>query len=825
MIVDGNLLFNKNKYELAAKQYEGAGQWATIELGDKEIVKTSFELAINAWISACRCEKAFLILERLPHENVNTILFNVSDKIVAAADFLVSIGKLSEAKDQLYYSVFTYQKQSLFKYLKKFAIKLLDILIKILDKSIQNEEIYKAKFTYDEIENIWETFKLEKTNLDDYLEKLIILFLDDIKSSMASILINKLNSLELKKKLTKYSSKLEEKSKIIEKKVKDEKIKNGIEILKEYVKEELNIIAEINVKKLYEANNFIEQNDWLKAATHIKIQADFLRKIGKQEIENQILTKSLDILLDGKLFNNFFEYFDNLEENFKKSYLIQVFPVYLEKLSIIKNNKNLDDLFEIFDKSIFIYRNQELYEESKKITKIYIEAMKRESLRLIRAHKDLSGIEITTNLIKKILDISSAYLDNVSMNFDEIYKEIAEIYAFKIGDLSSALAYNDKIEDKSIKINIHKKIAKIEAKKSASSMKAAKESSRETLLKEEFSIIEQKAQDALRDQAFEFKQRIGFKRAYFNEILKLINERNYNASVKLYRKSMTSMMNSKKYYLSSVSFAMICLIHIIKNNFDEIYELIKEIEQSSSNKLLLETFPVILIQYIIEIHEINDEKKFNQALLLMNNLPLFEEEKRLLDEFIKQEFKGKEPETKVSQTKKKTLKSENPQDIMKKMELEQQFSKLQQKMIDTKTESNNFLTKRNAMRRRYYDDIITSLENKEYNEAAEKYYILAKETAKRKDFNTSTLSILLYGLSSLSLNIPDEKIESRIEEYLDNLGLNKPLVKDTYEISLILSIIKTKQMNITKYDSQIKKMIEILPLFDEEKKSLLIGPI
>ena len=203
MIVDGNLLFNKNKYEMAAKQYEGAGQWASIELGDKEIIKTSFELAINAWISACRCEKAFLILERLPHENINTILVNVSDKIVAAADFLVSIGNFSEAKDQLYYSVFTYQKQSLFKYLKKFVLKLLDILIKILDISIQKEEIYKAKFTYDEIENIWETFKLEKSNLDDYLEKLIKLFLDNAKSSMASILINKLNSLELKKKINK----------------------------------------------------------------------------------------------------------------------------------------------------------------------------------------------------------------------------------------------------------------------------------------------------------------------------------------------------------------------------------------------------------------------------------------------------------------------------------------------------------------------------------------------------------------------------------------------------------------------------------------------
>ena len=73
--------------------------------------------------------------------------------------------------------------------------------------------------------------------------------------------------------------------------------------------------------------------------------------------------------------------------------------------------------------------------------------------------------------------------------------------------------------------------------------------------------------------------------------------------------------------------------------------------------------------------------------------------------------------------------------------------------------------------------------------------------------------------------MPDEEIKSQIEEYLEFLGLYKTLVKDTYEISLILSILKKKQMNITKYDSQIKKMLEILPLFDEEKDSLLLDII
>ncbi|MFX1276395.1 MAG: hypothetical protein ACFFAT_15320 [Promethearchaeota archaeon] len=821
MIVEGNQLFNKNKYENAAIQYESAGQWASIELGDKEIIKTSFELAINSWISACKCEKGFLILERLPHENIKTILTSLSDKIIAASDFLISIGNLSAAKDQLYYSVFTYQKESLFEDLKKIVLKLLEVLSKIFDISIQKKEIYEAKFTYDEIENIWETFNIEKTNLDSNLEILIKLFVDKMNLSMASALINKLNSLELKKKLTKYSSKIEEKTKKIEKQEKEDIIKRGIEILQEFIKAEHDIIAKINIQTLTEANGFIVQNDWLKAATHIKLQADFLREIGKEDIENQILTKSLDILLDGELFDNFFKYFKNLDENMKKSYLTQVFPVYIEKLKTIKEKQEPESPFKIFENSILIFRNQELYEESKEIVSLYIEVLKKESMNIIREEENEYGIEKATDLIKKILDISSAYLDNITINFDEIYKAISEIYLYKIDDLSSALAYNDKIENKEIKIEIHKKIAKIEAKKSASIMKAARKSTREAMLEERFSIIEQKAEDALRDQENELKQRIGFKRAYFNEPLIYLKIRKFDDAIDLYLESMINLINIKKYYLSSVSFALACLLLIIKGNFDKINRILEEREASSSSKLFFETFPVILIQFLVEIYNFNDKSKFPKALALMKNLPLFEEEKMILDEFVKEEFEGEDMKREEGMIKKSKGKSEKPQDIMEKVELEQIFSKLQQKMVDTRIDSDKILKKRKAMRRRYYDNIINSLETNSFNEAAEEYYNLANNAAKRKDFNTSALSILLYGLSLLKSKRSIIEIEKDIEKYLDTLGLNKTLVRDTFEISLILSIIRVKKKEIFDYDYKIKEMLSILPLFEEEKKLIV----
>ncbi|MFX0071769.1 MAG: hypothetical protein ACFFAO_11830, partial [Candidatus Hermodarchaeota archaeon] len=123
MILEGTKLFNQKEYEIAANQYEKAGQWASIELDDYNLVENSFKLAINSWISACKCEKAFIIIERLPHEKVLSYLNEISDKIIKAVDYLVSIGNLNAAKEQMYYSIFTYQREALFDILKKFSLK------------------------------------------------------------------------------------------------------------------------------------------------------------------------------------------------------------------------------------------------------------------------------------------------------------------------------------------------------------------------------------------------------------------------------------------------------------------------------------------------------------------------------------------------------------------------------------------------------------------------------------------------------------------------------------------------------------------------------
>lgn len=985
IIREGNILFNKNKFENAALQYESAGQWASIELKDREIITQSFKLAINSWISACKCEKSFLILERLPHEEIAPILNEIVDKINAAADYLMSTGNLNSAREQLYYSVNTYQREGLSETVKKLTQKLTVVLITIFKNSIKNQEIYHAKSIYDEIENMWESFKVKEVDLDSSLDELIRLFLDKLNFSMATILINKLNSYELKKELTEYSSKVEDGNKELLKKEHDSVIHKGIEILKGFISAEREIVAKINTEKIEQANLLVDQKDWLQAAEHIKTQAEFLKEIGKEEIENQILTKSLDILLDGKEFDPFFHYYQSLTVEMKINYLTRSFPVIIEKLKDIKETESFENCMKVFENFNGIYRDLELYKQSKQISEFYIDVIKKETFRIVENQQDLAGVNRAVELIKTISFITSSYLDNVGVDLDEIYGKITEIYLYQIGDLSSAHAYNDKIEKKSLKKELHKKIARIEASKSAIAAAAAKDSLRGEILVEKLSIIKQRARDAFHDRDSELKQRRGYKRVYFKEALDFIKNNEFEKAVEKYKESIIKLNKIKKYNLAGVSLAIACLLLMKENKIQEMVTLLEDKELVSSEKSFFDTFPVTLIEYIIDIQKLQDDLKLNQALSFLENLPLFEEEMEGLYVYLGKEYRKedkteksskeivnisnlikkinelgrniqkeksdvsrrklmkkqywdkalneleqnnlinaslayldvvpllaekdfnklaaiglilgslslvKEKNVKISKNtfdkNLKDLKEDNQEKIealpevqlmehvfnalesnevgllelslnslaeklilfepeifflksfleeesgekgqkealtrkeraeLSKhvVELDQTFDTLQQKLRDEQTDLKKFYAKRKAMRRHYYEEVLDLLTKQSFKEAGVKYLELASTISKRKDFKTSSFLVLLYGLSAIKAGQPLSDIESSVHGFLDSLGLSKTVVKDTFEIILILFIIQVVKNNLDQFILKLKEMMDKLALFEEER--------
>jgi hypothetical protein len=646
MILEGNKLFNKKNYETAAIQYENAGQWASIELEDQELVKKSFNLAITSWISACKCDKAFKVLERLPHKEVILILEEITDKIINVIDYLASNGNFEAAKDQLYYSIQIYQREGLFDNLKKFTNKQIDILKEILKKKIEEKEVYLAKEKYDEIENIWESYKLKKPNMDKYLEKMIKLLIEESNFPMATTLINKLSSYDLKQKLTESVTIAEEQNKASRKKKIEENIQNGVKILTEFINTEMNIIVGLNSQVIEKANEFKTKKEYLNAAKVLKNQSIFLNNIGKEEISNQILTKSLEVLIDAKEFEVFFKNFSILSEDLGKEYLARIFPKYIEKLKEIKEEEKFERNEKVFEMSNKIFRNLMLYEESKKISRLFIKVIKNEALRIVETEENDIGIDKATHLIKKVDTIFSAYLDKEEeekVTFNKLYKKIAEIY-IDMEDYPSAQTIIDKIEKPEYKSKLNKQLEKLEAYKSALESKKAEESVKGEILKEKISIIKKKSQDALHDRKNELKQRKALRRAYLVDALNFVKKQEFEKAIEAYNESIVRLERIKKYNLSGVSLAVACLLMFKDNKIKGMAKFFNKIRKdfSSSGKLFSETFPVTLIEYILEIEKLQDEPKLKEALSYLENLPLFDEEIKVLYEVLGKEYKEEE---------------------------------------------------------------------------------------------------------------------------------------------------------------------------------------
>ncbi|MFW9940914.1 MAG: hypothetical protein ACFFFT_07725 [Candidatus Thorarchaeota archaeon] len=819
MIREGNLHFNKNEYETAAKQYERAGQWCSIELLDKEIIDEAFTLAITAWISACKVENAFRILESLSHQETHKILKEITGKICNAAEFLVETNRFELAREQLYIAIRKYQREALSDELQELTIKLTNILIHIFKHQISVKEIHAAKRTYDEIENMWDSYKVTKTDLDSSLKTLINLFLEKNNFGIATDLINKLNSLMLKQELSKISGEIEDKYKTSLKKELEENIKKGVEFLTEFVDAEIDIIVNMNKTKIEAANELIKQGKYLKGAKYLIDQAEYLKKIGRENIRDQILTKSLDVLLEGDLFEDFFITFSDLSIEMKKKYLIRVYPKFIDHLKEIERLENFERIARILEDSNRIYRNHLLYDESKQISLIYIKIIKHEALNLLQIEENLSGIRKANELVKKANSVSSAYLEKEEIqkiNYDKIFKKFAEIY-IEVDDLANAQVYNDRIENKAYKKEIHKIIDKLEAEKSAIRSEIAKESREGAVLEEMRSIIKTKAREYRRlDQTKELRERTARKTRLFKGALNHLVNKDFDKAVELYNTSILELNRIKKYNLAGISLAISSLLLFKINKEKEARQLLEETKKSLSG-LGIETFPFTLVEYMFQSKKFQDEHKFNEALYFMNFLPLFDEEKNFIDENFGKGFKEEEKHIKVDEQLIEAEGTINGLSQTQAIEIDQRYGKIESKRGETRREKENILNKRKATKRIFYKAIFTLLEAQNFKEAATKYYELAETLAsKRRDFRTSSLLILLQGLCLLKIKEPYIIIKNSINQFLHTLGVNKKLVEDTYDMMLILFIIDVKEYNLENYLPKIKGMLEILPLFEEE---------
>ncbi|MBD3215982.1 MAG: hypothetical protein GF311_25445 [Candidatus Lokiarchaeota archaeon] len=795
MIREGNKLFNKGDYEFAARQYENAAQWSLIELKNKELIIKSFKLAINSWISACRVENAFTILERLPHQEIKKTLNELTEKVLSAADYLVSIGNLEAAREQLYISIHTYQREGLFEAMEKFTHKLVEILIKILEKNIKNDKTYDAKKTYDEIENMWNAFDVEKINLDEYLEQIIKQFLHNQDFGMATYLLNEINSLALKKELTEYSSEVEERNKEIRKEALQRDLKEGIDIIKSFMESENQLIELLNKEKLKNANTLIEKNQYVRAAAYLESHARELKNIGEQEEADQILCESLNVLLEGNQLGKFFNTYLMLKsDTIQREYLEQIFPFLMESIKELSEISSFEKIEDLLEKANSIYRDQMLYEHSRELSKLFITIINKEALNSIRREKSRSGINYAIELIKRANNISNAYLENYEPDLDELYKVISEQF-IELGDLSSALSYLDKIEDKFYKKEVYNKLSSSEEEMIASRAKEVEATLKKKSLQERLSIIKKKSQDARLDKEFELRQRRGLKRAFFNEALRLLENEEYDKAAEIYKKTIEKMNDLRKYYLAAVSLGILTIIRLKQEEMKYLAKYVKIL--TSSNQLFLDTFPVLLVEYIIDLHKAKDQKKLEEALSFMEHLPLFDEETKLLYDILGIEF-----------VKESTSKPEETLEIDK-----ENLKKTINGLFENIKKDKQDMAKRKLMKKRYYEGILENLNDKEYIKAASAYIDLIPELID-KDFEKHAAVCLILSTLIFIFNEREEIAYTNVEELLGEHTQLSTLP----EIKLLNEFLKVWQAKI---DDLIQLSLSVfmdkLLLFEIEK--------
>ncbi len=307
------------------------------------------------------------------------------------------------------------------------------------------------------------------------------------------------------------------------------------------------------------------------------------------------------------------------------------------------------------------------------------------------------------------------------------------------------------------------------------------------------------------------------RRQYWERALETLSKNNLSDAVGFYFDAVSKLgEKSVKHSAIGLILGSIALVkekdaQVARSTFNEL------VKKHFSKKEELENLPEIkILKYLFLAYEKGTKDLIQLSInTFIDKLILLEPEIDFLKSLI---------EEKPAQTIRKELESRKEKAEYSKlaMNLDQTAGFLQQKIGDIKRDSADFLTKRKAMRKRYYDEILDLIKKKSYKEASLKYFKLSENLFARKDFQTNSLIILLYGLSLLKHEANIENVKSEINKFFDSLGLNKKLVADSFFVKLLLFLIEVKLNKFDQHIPNIKKMFEVLPLFDEEKELIKI---
>ena len=285
----------------------------------------------------------------------------------------------------------------------------------------------------------------------------------------------------------------------------------------------------------------------------------------------------------------------------------------------------------LFNSLLRIYRNHLLYEESLKLAHVFV-ADYIESGCKIEIGDNKKNLDRCIKITHKVDQLSRAYLDGKTPNLDPIFTRIIEYY-ITIGDLLSARQYNERLVDRTLARTLNDRIQNIEANRSGQVASKSLKEQESRIFAEKLSHLQNFARDQRIIYDNMLRVRTSLKKRYFQKPIDYILATDLPAAANSYFDVTLELIKIRKYELAGITASMNQLILLYLNEHAKMKETFGKLDQSLgiSKSIFHETFPIRIIDFILQMIEAQLKDQMKQGLKLFEWVPLFPEERIIVD--------------------------------------------------------------------------------------------------------------------------------------------------------------------------------------------------
>ena len=463
---------------------------------------------------------------------------------------------------------------------------------------------------------------------------------------------------------------------------------------------------------------------------------------------------------------------------------------------------------KLINSVIKLYRNHLLYDESRIFAEVLIQSLIQFGS-ILASHHDGKEMNDAIEVGRKIEQLSGMYLDNKEFDLDGIFVKIVE-YKINQDDLINAHAFNDKLNDKTVANEFNSRMEKIESQRSGALAQKAKGAQELKIFADQLSQLKNLSRDQKMAQSNLEHTRTGLKRRYYQDGLDRIKANNLTEAVNTFIQTAIELAKTKKFELAGVTTAVIGIITLNMHDINLTETQIKKIDAAvgSSRGIFHETYQMRVMDYIIQMMKARNLTAVKEAIRLLDVLPLFPEERSILEKLMKDSSLLEKSQETPSEEGESLVNSDSGMNIL--------INKIEH---DPTANSRRLI---NSFESKYWTHCQDAFADQDYQQASTYYMNYTDEFLTRKNEKIAVTTLIMGFLSLL-------KIKSAIDVYRDFEKYIFHLKKQNEKFTQLAEI-KVLDYFIQKYEDKaetttLRAITDAfqakLPLYDWEKAFIL----